>query len=60
MHDKCTRNHKRTRIGDLVSDVKWHLKRNGPWQYQLSSIYYTPEVEQAVAELCEAQELQAA
>ncbi|MCA1607583.1 MAG: hypothetical protein LC775_19435, partial [Acidobacteria bacterium] len=48
---KCTRNHKRTRIDDLVGDVLWHLKRNGPWRYQLSSIYYTPEVDAAVAAL---------
>lgn len=60
VHDKCTRNHKRTRINDLVEDVAWHLKRNGPWQYQLSSIYYTPEIDAAVAELPVAQKLKAA
>ncbi len=60
VHDKCTRNHKRTRIDDLVGDVKWHLKRNGPWPYQLSSIYYAPEVDAAVAELSAAQKLKAA
>jgi putative transposase len=59
-HDKCTRNHKRKRINDLVGDVLWHLKSNGPWPYQLSSIYYTPEVSAAVAELSAAQELKAA
>ncbi len=37
VHDKCTRNHKRTRIGDLVGDVVWHLKGNGPWRYKLSA-----------------------
>jgi putative transposase len=60
VHDKCTRNHKRTRIDELVSDVRWHLKRNGPWRYQLSSIYYTPEVDAAVAELMAAENLKAA
>jgi hypothetical protein len=30
VHDKCTRDHKRKRIVDLVADVVWHLKRNGP------------------------------
>ncbi len=60
VHDKCTRNHKRTRIDDLVGDVKWHLKRNGPWRYQLSSIYYTPEVDAAVAKLGDVQRFKAA
>ena len=60
MHDKCTRNHKRTRIEDLVSDVVWHLKRNGPWRYKLSEIYYQPEVDAAVAELTAAEKLKAA
>jgi putative transposase len=60
VHDKCTRNHKRSQIVDLVNDVKWHLKRNGLWPYQLSSIYYTVEVEAAVAELSAAQKLKAA
>ncbi len=60
VHDKCTRNHKRTRISDLVGDVVWHLKRNGPWRYRLSDIYDTPEVDQAVAELADARKLKAA
>ena len=38
-------------LADLVSDVVWHLKRNGPWRYKLSDIYDTPEIDQAVAEL---------
>jgi putative transposase len=50
-HDKCTRNHKRTRIDDLVGDVQDHLTVNGPWPYQLSRIYYSPEVDAAVAKL---------
>lgn len=60
VHDKCTRNHKRTRLSDLVADVVWHLKRNGPWRYKPSSIYYTPEVGTAVAELDEARKVKAA
>ncbi len=60
VHDKCTRNHKRTRIADLVSDVVWHLKRNGPWRYRLSEIYYEPEVDGAMAELLAAKKSKAA
>lgn len=55
VHDKCTRNHKRKRISDLVADVVWHLKCNGPWRYKLSEIYYTPEVDQAVTKLADSQ-----
>ena len=51
VHDKCTRNHKRTGIADVVGDVVWHLKVNAPWRYRLSSIYYAPDVDQAVAAL---------
>jgi len=60
VHDKCTRNHKRTRLADLVSDVVWHLKRNGPWRYKLSEIYYEPEVDAAVAALLAAEKSKAA
>lgn len=60
VHDKCTRNHKRKRLSDLVGDVVWHLKVNGPWRYKLSEIYYAPEVEQGVAELRAADKLTAA
>jgi transposase len=60
VHDKCTRNHKRKRLRDLVADVIWHLKINGPWPYKLSEIYYTPEVDAAVAELIAAEKLKAA
>lgn len=60
VHDKCTRNHKRTLISDVIGDVVWHLKRNGPWRYKLSAIYYTPEVDAAMAELDEARKLKAA
>lgn len=60
VHDKCTRNHKRTCITDLVADVVWHLKGNGPWRYKLSEIYYAPEVDAALGELEDAEQLKAA
>src|ERR1043165_9960094 len=41
VHDKCTRNHRRQRIEDLVRDVEHHLATNGPWPYTLSHLYYT-------------------
>ena len=59
-HDKCTRNHKRKRLRDLVGDVLWHLRVNGPWRYRLSEIYYTPEVDKAVTELKAVANLKAA
>ena len=46
--DKCTRNHKRKRLHDLVGDVVWHLHENGPWLYRLSQLYEEPEVTAAV------------
>lgn len=51
VHDKCTRNHTRKRIGHLVKDVEQHLQVNGPWAYALSALYYTPEVTAAVQAL---------
>lgn len=51
VHDNCTRNHRRKRLRDLVGDVKRHLEVNGPWEYQLSSIYYTPEITAAVEKM---------
>jgi hypothetical protein len=60
VHDKCTRNHKRTQIDEVVGDVLWHLKANAPWRYKLSRIYYTPEVEQAVTEQAATRKLKAA
>jgi transposase len=53
VHDNCTRNHRRKRLRDLVSDVKRHLEVNGPWKYRLSDIYYTPEITAAVQRLAE-------
>jgi transposase len=60
VHDKCTRNHKRKRLRDLVGDVKKHLRVNGPWPYQLSEIYYTPEVTAAVEQLAAEERVKAA
>jgi len=51
VHAKCTRTHTRKRIWHLVHDVKQHLLVNGPWQYALSELYYTPEVTAAVETL---------
>jgi transposase len=51
VHDKCTRNHKRRDLAELVADVKEHLRWNGPWRYRLSEIYYTPEVEGALTQM---------
>jgi hypothetical protein len=51
VHDKCTRNHRRQKIGQLVSDVEQHLEVNVPWPYKLSAIYYTAEVTAAAKEL---------
>lgn len=48
VHDKCTRNHTRKRLRDLVQDVEWHVQANGPWQYTLSHLYDAPEVTAAV------------
>ncbi len=51
VHDQCTRNHTRKRMGHLVQDVEPHLAANGPWPYVLSELYYTPEVTAAVQTL---------
>jgi putative transposase len=51
VHDKCTRNHQRHDIEELVEDVAQHLATNGPWPYKLSQLYYTPEVTTAVERL---------
>lgn len=48
VHDKCTRNHQRKRLWVLLRDVERHLSLNGPWHYELSKIYYTPDVTAAV------------
>jgi len=48
VHDKCTRNHKRKRLRDVVQDVERHVQDNGPWRYHLSQLYQAPEVTAAV------------
>jgi putative transposase len=61
VHDKCTRNHKRKRLRDVVDDVERHLQANGPWLYKLSRIYQEPEVTAAVERIAaEAQPKRAA
>jgi putative transposase len=57
VHDKCTRNHQRQRIEDVVWDVERHLSTNGPWQYKLSQLYYPPQVTAAVERITNAQQL---
>jgi len=42
VHDKCTRNHTRKRLRDLVQDVERHMEENGPWPYRLSHLYDAP------------------
>jgi putative transposase len=51
VHDKCTRNHKRKRLRDLVQDVERHMQENGPWRYKLSQLYQAPEVTAAVEQI---------
>jgi transposase len=60
VHDKCTRNHKRKRIEELVADVERYLRKNGPWQYTLSEIYYEEEVDKAMDSIHISAELKAA
>jgi putative transposase len=51
VHDKCTRNHKRRRLRDLILDVKSHLRLNGPWNYKLPDIYFDQAVSAEVERL---------
>lgn len=60
VHDKCTRNHRRKRLRDVVADVVKHLRVNGPWPYKLSAIYYTPEVTAVVEQMAAEERLKAA
>jgi putative transposase len=39
VHDCCTRNHRRKRLPELVSDVEDPRHLNGPWKYQRSDLY---------------------
>ena len=56
VHDKCTRNHQRKRLRDLVKDVERHMGENGPWQYKLSQLYDAPEVTAAVEHIAAEQQ----
>ena len=49
VHDHCTRNHRRKRLRDLVSDVRRYVVEQGPWRYQIPSIYAEKEVTEALA-----------
>lgn len=60
VHDKCPRNHTRTHLEALVADVEQHFLTNGPWCYQLSPLYYAPEVTMAMETLAEEELGQAA
>src|SRR4029434_11012936 len=51
VHEKCTRNHKRKRLRDVVQDVERHMRDNGPWKYNLSQLYQDPEVTAAVEQM---------
>jgi transposase len=51
VHDCCTRNHQRKRLPDLVADVEDHVHLNGPWEYQLSDLYYDPAVTAVVEKI---------
>jgi hypothetical protein len=55
VHEKCTRNPTRKRMGPLVRDVEQQLGVNGPWPSILSALYYTPEVTAAVQALIAAE-----
>jgi putative transposase len=60
VHDKCTRNHQRKRLRDLVKDVEHHLQVNGPWKYKMSRLYDEPEVADEVNRLVAQQRSRAA
>jgi hypothetical protein len=60
VHDKCTRNHTRKRLRDLVQDVERHMEENGPWQYRLSQLYDAPEVTAAVEHIAAEKHIQVA
>jgi len=59
-HDLCTRHQTRQRLRDLVADVDAPLPLNGPWQYQLSELYYEPAVTAAVENIAAAEHIKVA
>ena len=60
VHDKCTRNHKRKRLRELVGDVKKHIEVKGPWKYKLPEIYYEAEVTAEIEKMTAEERLKAA
>ena len=60
VHDKCTRNHKRKRMKDLIGGVIKHFRVNGPWKYKMPDIYYEPEVRAVVEKMAADEKLKAA
>lgn len=60
VHDKCTRNHMRQSLRWLLWDVKQHFKKNGPWKYQVPSLYYEPEVDAELTKLHQDEDLELA
>jgi putative transposase len=60
IHDKCTRNHRRKRLRDVVHDVVCHLHENGPWLYKLSHLYEEREVTAAVERIAAEEQTQRA
>jgi putative transposase len=60
VHDKCTRNHTRKRLRNLVKDVQQHVQVNGPWHYKLSQIYYESDVTAAMENMATMGQLQVA
>jgi transposase len=60
IHDQCTRNHQRTCLETLLWDVEHYCWTQGPWRYQLSQLYYAPEVTAAVERLSQEQQVQQA
>jgi hypothetical protein len=53
--DCCTRNHRHTRVPNLVADVAEHLHVNGPWLYKLSALYDEPAMTAAVEQIAAAE-----
>ena len=60
VHDCCTRNHRHTRLPNLVADVEEHLHVNGPWLYKLSDLYYEPAITAAVEQITAAEQCKVA
>jgi hypothetical protein len=56
VHDKCTQNHQRKRLCDLVQDVERPMEANGPWQYRLSQLYDAPEIAAVVEHIAAEQQ----